>query len=568
MIEMLRRLAIRPVLLFEMLVASLLANVLALATPIFVIQILNRYVAQGVDSTLVTLAGGAIIAVLLEYGFKRIRLRFAEAVNSGPDEALAIGAYDVLTTAKASAMDKLPPGVRREILSGGDTIRQAFNPQNLGVMMDVPFALLFLAVLFLLHPVLAIIAAGFVGIIFIFILISLGGLRGPTREMSTVAGRRGALIESAIVAADAVRAFNAAEFLRRRWRVEFSALEGLRRRVGRRQSGVQTMIQSAAALMTIAMISTAALLVVGGQLDIGAMIGANIMAARALMPITGLAQMVEGWARARQAQDMFREFARLPRERADGTAVAAYSGRLEAKDVAFSYPGASGPLFERLNFQLGAGEVMVVTGANGNGKTTLARMFAGLLEPLRGNLLADGIDLTQMAPVWWRRQLVYLPQEPRFFTGSLRDNLLAFNANLDAGAMHTLLGRVGLDDFVDQHADGLDMMLVNGGANLSLGMRRRLALARGLANNGQLVVLDEPTEGLDAEGAGHVYAVMNELAAQGHTIIACSHDTQIIRGAHHVLDLNEKPEPRFTTLAQKAKPDDAPDLSATKADTA
>jgi len=552
MFEMLRRLAVRPILLFEMLVASLLANILALATPIFVIQILNRYVAQGVDSTLVTLTGGAVIAVLLEYGFKRIRLRMAEAVNAGPDEALALGAYEVQTKAKASAMDMLPPGTRREILAGSDTIRQAYIPQSLGVILDVPFALLFLGVLFLLNPMLALVAGVFVGLIFLFVLISLAGLRAPTREMSNAAGRRGGLIESAIVAADAVRAFNASDFLRRRWHLEFAALEKLRLRIGRRQSGVQTMIQSATALMTIAMITTAALLVVAGKLDIGAMIGANIMAARALMPITGLAQMVEGWARARQAQDMFREFAKLPRERADGTAVADYAGRLEAKDVAFSYPGASGPVFERLNFSLNPGEVLVITGANGSGKTTLARMFAGLLEPGRGNLLADGVDTAQMAPVWWRRQLVYLPQEPRFFTGTLRENLTAYNANLDAGAIHTLLSRVGLDDFVDQNADGIDMMLINGGANLSLGMRRRLALARGLANNGKLVVLDEPTEGLDAEGAGHVYAVMNDLATNGHTIIACSHDSQIIRGAHHMLDLNDKPEPRFSSVKPQA----------------
>lgn len=553
MIELLRRLAIRPVLLFEILLASLLANILALATPIFVIQILNRYVAQGVDSTLVTLTGGAVIAVLLEYGFKRIRLRFAEAVNSGPDEALAHGSYEVLTRAKSTAMDMLPPGTRREILAGSDTIRQAFIPQNIGVLVDVPFAVMFLGVLFLLHPVLATIATGFVVMIFVFVLISLGGLRGTTRKMSTVAGRRGGLIESAIVAADAVRAFNAADFLQRRWRFEVGVLEGLRRRIGRRQSGVQAMIQSAVALMTISMITAAALLVVSGQLDVGAMIGANILSARALMPITAMAQMVEGWARARQAQDMFHEFAKLPRERTDGTAVSDYAGRLEAKDVSFTFPGSGTPVFERLSFQLEPGEVMVVTGANGSGKTTLARLIAGLLDPGRGNLLADGVDITQMAPVWWRRQLIYLPQEPRFFTGSLRDNLLAFNANLDASAMHTLLARVGLDDFIDQNSEGLDMMLVNGGTNLSLGIRRRLALVRGLANNGKLVILDEPTEGLDAEGSAHVYAMMNALATEGHTIIACSHDAQIIRGAHHLLDLNEKPVPRFTSLAQQVK---------------
>ncbi|MBT5161503.1 MAG: ABC transporter, partial [Alphaproteobacteria bacterium] len=105
MLEILSRLATRPFLAFEMLLASLFANILALATPIFVIQVLNRYVAHGVDSTLITLVSGAIIAVALEYGFRRARLRFAEAVNTSPNEALALSSYDVLTSAKSSAMD-------------------------------------------------------------------------------------------------------------------------------------------------------------------------------------------------------------------------------------------------------------------------------------------------------------------------------------------------------------------------------------------------------------------------------------------------------------------------------
>jgi len=556
MLEILSRLTARPILAFEMLVASLLANLLALATPIFVIQVLNRYVAHGVDATLVTLAGGAVIAVALEYGFRRIRLRFAEAVNSAPNELLALASFDVLTTAKSSAMDMLPPGVRREILSGADTIRQAYTAVHLCTAMDVPFALIFVAALFLLAPMLALVTTAFLILVFVLVASGMMSLRGPTREISTITSRRGALVESAIVGADAVRAFNSAGFLKQRWAREIKALEALRRRVGLRQSAVTTSIQSLTALMTIALISVAALLVVTGKLDVGAMIGANIMAARALQPIAGLAQQTEGWAKARQTRSMFREFSRLPRERTDGTAISAYSGRLETNDVSFSYPGTSSPLFEQLNLSIEAGQVLVVTGANGTGKTTVARLLVGLLEPGRGNLLVDGIDLAQIAPAWWRRQVIYLPQEPRFMNATLRENLLAFNPELDAGTMHDLMVRVGLDDYVDQNQMGMDLMLVNGGSNLSLGIRRRLALARALCNNGKLVVLDEPTEGLDADGARHVYNVMNELAGQGHTIIACSHDAQIIRGAHHLLDLNTKPVPRFSSAAvQEGQPD-------------
>jgi ATP-binding cassette, subfamily C, bacterial LapB len=549
MLEILKRLGSRPVLATEMLVASLLANILALATPIFVIQVLNRYVAHGVDSTLVTLASGAIIAVALEYGFRRARLRFAEAVNAGPNEALALSSYDVLTSAKSTAMDMLPPGLRREMLSGADTVRQAFTAPHICTAMDVPFALIFVVALFILAPMLALVTVIFLVIVFVLVAGGLMSLRGPTREMTTITGRRGALVESAIVGADAVRAFNSAGFLKQRWIREIKSLEALRRRIGMRQSMVTTSIQSLTALMTIALITVAALLVVTGSLDVGAMIGANIMAARALQPIAGLAQQTEGWAKAKQARDMFREFSRLPRERVDGTAIANFTGRLEIKDAAFSYPGTSSPLFEQLNMTLNAGEVLVVTGANGSGKTTLARMLVGLLEPGRGNLLVDGVDLAQIAPGWWRQQVVYLPQEPRFMNATLRENLLAFNETLDAGAMHNLLVRVGLDKYVDENQMGMDLMLVNGGSNLSLGIRRRLALARALSHNGKLVILDEPTEGLDSDGAKHVYQVMNELASQGHTIIACSHDAHIIRGAHHLLDLNVKPVPRFSSAA-------------------
>lgn len=189
MTEVLRRLMVRPFLAFEMLAASLAANLLALATPIFVIQVLNRYVANGVDSTLATLTVGAVIAVFLEYVFRRVRLRFAEAVNARPDEDLDFTAFDVLTSAKAAAIDMLPLGLRREVLAGGETVRQAFSAPHICLLMDVPFALLFLAALFLLHPTLAIIAAGFVGVVFLMVLAAMATLRTPTREMSKVSGK-------------------------------------------------------------------------------------------------------------------------------------------------------------------------------------------------------------------------------------------------------------------------------------------------------------------------------------------------------------------------------------------
>ena len=126
--ELFARLKSRPAIFAEMIAASLLANVLALATPLFVIQVLNRYIAHGVDATLATLAIGTVIAILLEFGFRQVRLRLAAAVNKTFDEGLTHSAFRVLTGAKAAAVDALPPGLRQQIVSGADSQNLKIRP--------------------------------------------------------------------------------------------------------------------------------------------------------------------------------------------------------------------------------------------------------------------------------------------------------------------------------------------------------------------------------------------------------------------------------------------------------
>lgn len=556
MTELLARLAARPGLALELMAASLFANVLALAMPLFVIQVLNRYVAHGVDETLVTLTAGAAAAVLFECGFRQARLRLAAGINAPNDEALDARVFGVLTGAKAATLDQVPGGLRREIMGGPEAVATALSATNVCAVLDVPFALVFLAALFLLSPPIAALVACFLAAVFVVAAVSLAALRAPTRELVGVAGKRNALVGTATAASDTVRAFNAAPYLRRLWQSEGDALHRLRRRITARHGLVQSLTHGAQLLMAIAVIALGGVLVVRGELDVGALIGANILAARALGPVARLATLGEAFAKARQSLAMLRDFFKLSAERQQGAALEAFQGRLELKDLAFAYPGARAPLFESVSLALEPGAVLVVSGANGTGKTTFARLLLGLLEPSRGQILIDGVDLAQLVPLWWRRQVAYLPQEPRFLNGSLRDNIATFNPDLDEATLNALIDTAGLRAFVSQSSDGLDAQVTNNGDNLSLGIRRRLALARALAADGRLVVFDEPTEGLDGEGAQRIYAALNELAARGRTIVAFSHDANIVKGTHFVLDLNAKPVPSLTGAA--ASPAAAP----------
>ena len=546
--ELFARLAARPGLTAEMIAASLLANVLALATPLFVIQVLNRYIAQGVDATLATLTAGVAVAIVLEFGFRQIRMRLAANVNASYDRALAGGAFNSLINTKAAALEQVSPGIRQEMIAGAEKMQAAYNASNICTVLDVPFALLFVGALFLLNPTIATIVSAFLAFTFVVSLIALAALRRLSRELQRSAGKRSGLVGSTAAAGDAIRAFNAGDFIRRQWLDETGKFQHLCRKITQRQGFVQSLSMSLQAYMGVTVIATGATLVVAGELDVGGMIGANILAARALGPFIKFAALNEPLAKANQALATFQDFARLPRERGEGTAVSEYNGRIELQDIAFSYFGAKTPLFESVNLTLEPGSVLMFAGANGTGKTTMARLFLGLLEPTRGKFLIDGVDLAQVSPEWWRKQVIYLPQEPNFLNASVSDNLSTANPDITEAELNELIDKAWLRTFIDRSSDGIKTQITNNGANLSLGIRRRLALARALATDGTVMLVDEPTEGLDNEGAQAVIAAMTDHSKRGRTVIAFSHDPNILEAAPHFVDLNVKPVP---TLVRK-----------------
>jgi len=555
MSELFRRLAARPWITVELLLASFFANLLALASPLFVIQVLNRYVTYGVDVTLVTLTAGVIVAIILELGFRQARSMLAASALEERDQERAIGAYGILSSARLNALEQIPPGHRREIMRGLDSIETAYNAPNMGAVMDVPFAFVFIVALALLNPILGMVAVTFIAGAFAFSLFSQGMLRAPTQQMAQVSAAGNGLVTTAARAADTLRAFGGHAAVMDAWRGYVERIQGLRQKISGRQGLTQTLTQSMQALMSVAIIATGAILVVQGKLDVGLMIGANILAARGLGPILRLAQLNQSFAKAKQALADVRQLAHLPLEPDEGSALDTYTGGLELRDVAFAYEEQSSPLFESLSLSLAAGSVLMVRGRNGAGKTTLLRILAGLIEPSRGQILGDGVEVRQMAPAWWRQQLVYLPQEPTFLNDTVMGNLLAANPELDEDGINRVIREAGLGPFIDESAKGLETEITDNGFALAVGIRRRLALARALASDGRLVLFDEPTEGLDAEGCAAVYAALKRLAEEGRTVILVTHDPVILKGARVVLDLNAKPSPKLVTVSGNDGPE-------------
>jgi ATP-binding cassette, subfamily C, bacterial LapB len=354
-----------------------------------------------------------------------------------------------------------------------------------------------------------------------------------------------ALNFSAVNALDTVRAFGAARFLQNIWQEQVAKISRLQQKVTVSKEISQTMTLTGSSLTSVFVYAVGATLVVRGELTVGALIGANILAARAYQNTTRLIPAGHMLARAKNAFQEIARMQKLPLEPDSGTALQAYKGQIEFQDVRFIYPGSSHPVFESVSIRITPGSAMAVVGHNGTGKTTLAKLLVGLLEPRRGSILADNVNLQQLAWPWWRKQIIYMPQEPTFINGTLRENILFSNPDLDDTLLNHILRASDLKPFIDQTPAGLDLQLTDNARNLPPGVRRRLSLARALVTNGQLVVLDEPTDALDETGTMAVYRLLNELMKAGKTIIVFSNDPKIIKGVSSVLNLNIKPKPEL-----------------------
>ncbi|MGE4265027.1 MAG: ATP-binding cassette domain-containing protein [Desulfovibrio sp.] len=560
--ELLRRLSLCTRVAWEILAASFLYNLMSLASSIYVILVLNRYIGYGFDGTLYTLTLGVLIASGLGFAFGEVRNRLCGVVSQGPDEDLAERTLAALARARLVDLNRLPVGRHQEMLGALQQVQGAFASANIAAALDAPFTMLFLFAIALINPWLMLIT--FLAVCFTGVF-TLSGLRkgeadGLKYQQETQSHRN--LLSSAVSGAETVRAFLGGEFLRRSWRKQVDALNGLRELMEKHRLKTRMRTESVTVLLRVFIYAFGAMLAVSGDISVGGLIGASILSGKVLQMGASFFQAYLATRSGEQALVRLGEFHALPLEPLSGAALREYSGRLEFRDVGFAYSGTTSPLFESLSFVLAPGAVMCVTGFNGAGKSTFCKVAAGLLEPGRGQVLADGVELRQLAPDWWRRQVLYLPQEPTFLNTTIRENITLADPAPESTASQERLNQVvraaALRRFLDTSRQGLDMPVTEGGKALPLGIRRRIALARALMNPGRLVVFDDPTEGLDSEGCQAVYGILNALAKAGHTIIVATADPSILKGAALVLDMNVKPTPAFgPALAQAPKPEES-----------
>lgn len=594
--ELLRRLGARPWMTTEVVVASLFINALAVVSPLIVIQILNRYVSYGFDGTLITLTVGMVLATTLSLVFTRLRGRLAGGLMDGHDRAMERAMVDALGTARLSELQGLTRGAAQKAFGSLWMVRSAMSSELVTTVVDGLFVPLYLLVIFLLSPPLALLT-----LVFVVVSVALGSLwlsaiRKRSDAAREVQSHQRGLAAGAVDGAETVRAFGGAGYLLRQWSGLAGKAEVFEQAASNARDKSRIATQGSSEFLRILLYALGAKVVAGGALSVGALIGVSILAARTHGLCAGLVRSTTALVEADRAMQDVARFLRLPREtRPDEvqSTLTRFSGRLSLSDVTFGYRGASGPLFESLSAEFKPGTLTVISGPNGAGKTSLARLLMGLVRPVRGQVLADGVELRQLPLDTYRNCVAYMPQDVFLLPGTVLDNL-RYTAEgvqpLSPRAAAEVVRRAGLAQWLDQSPAGLTTQVTDGGASLSAGIRKRIALARALScgcasgtvsgtvsgtksgtksgtgsgaesetESGtgaaplwrvpRIAILDEPTESMDADGAAAVYAVLDELVRAGATVIVVTADPIIVRAARTVVDLGVKPVPRVLSVS-------------------
>ncbi len=508
----------------QVLLAALLLNLLTLALPLFVMNVYDKVIPNLAFVTLWTLAIGVGIALALDLVLRTVRANILENIGRRVDLKVAARLFEQAMQVRLLSRRGGAAGIASTIRDF-EMVREFFASATFVSLIDLMFIGIFVAALFAIVGPIAFVPLAAVPVVLLLALIAQIPLGRSAAQAQQMATKRHVVLVESLASIETIKSLNAEPFMQREWETAVTASSHINGRT-KFWSGVATngtmLVQQA---VSVGIIVWGVFLVSRGEITIGGLIAANILAGRVLAPLGTIAQTIFRAQYAFKSLAALNRFMALPVEQGDAVKRTTHvvEGAVSLRDVCLTYPDAQQPALNNLSFECEAGASIAVLGKVGSGKTTTGKVIAGLLEPDSGTILIDGIAQKHYEPADLRRGIGYLPQNPDLFTGTLRENLMIGDANASDEALRRALYFAAMDSFVEQSPEGLDMFLGDQGSKLSGGQRQGIALARLILRRPRLLFLDEPTNAMDQQMEATVIARLRELNNEGTGLIICTH---------------------------------------------
>ena len=524
----------------QVLLAAMLANFLSLSTSLFIMVVYDRVLPNEAIESLIALTAGVGIALLFDFLIKSLRAGFIDRAGQRADMVMGRRIFDQLLDMQMRAR-KGSTGALASTLREFETLREFFTSATLVAVVDLPFILLFIGVIYLIGGPLALVPAIAVPIVLI-VGIAVQPVLSRLAEKSFADGqsKQGVLVET-VSGLETIKAAGAQRRMRARWEeaIARQSDHGLKSRaVTQFAINATATTQQAAQVMIV---FYGVFLITAGEVSMGALIAAVILTGRTLAPLAQLAQTLTRFNQARTSYRSLDALMRADSERPEGRnwiSRPRLEGEISFDGVSFAYPDAQIDALRDVTFTIKPGEKVAVLGRIGSGKSTVARLILGLFEPREGSVRMDGIDIRQIDPGDLRRNVGSVLQDVWLFSGTVRENIAIGavrprdNDILDAARI------AGVEDFVRRNPAGYDLMLAERGEGLSGGQKQAITLARALVGRPPVLLFDEPTSAMDVQNEQAVIKRLKE-EMKDRTMVIVTHRTSLLDLVDRVIVIDQ-----------------------------
>ena len=454
---------------------SAFVNLLMLTAPLYMLQVFDRVLTSRSADTLLLLSLIACVALLTLALLEGVRSFALARLGNWIDDRLSVSAL------QASVTGALRMGSKPSIQGLRDlaTFRSFVGGPSVLPLMDAPWTPVFIAVVFLLHPLLGWMTIGGAVVLLLLAIVNELGTRALLQDAGTAQIDAMQQAESAVRNADAIEAMGMMDNLARQWHRRSAEALRLQRKAGERNSTVTSVSKFVRLTLQVAMLGIGAWLVIQNELTAGGMIAGTILLGRALAPVDQAINSWKAFIAARSAHRRLKESLAHTPTRIESIALPRPSGEVRCESVTYAHEGGGDPVLKNVSFDLPAGKTLGLIGPTASGKTTLARLLVGNLRPQLGHVRLDGMDISQWESSGRGQHIGYLPQDIELFGGSIRENIARMGEARDEHVIEAAR-LAGVHELVLRLPRGYETEIGDAGTSLSGGQRQRIALARAL----------------------------------------------------------------------------------------
>ncbi|TPT43896.1 type I secretion system permease/ATPase [Acinetobacter baumannii] len=525
----------------DIMFASLIANILALATIIFSMQVYDRVVPSQSIPTLWVLAGGVLIAAIFEFILRVARIYLSDIIGKRADLRISDRVFGHTLRIKNSERSK-STGTFISQIRELEGVRELVTSSTISAIADLPFFFLFLVIFWIIGGNLFWVMVLVVPLMIIPAILAQRPLAKLAREGMRESSIRNAILVESVQGIEDIKLLRAESRFQNQWNHmnEMSADISMKQR---KIVGVMTAwTQKVQGLTYALVVLVGCFAVISGEMTTGALVACSILSSRMLAPIAQITGVLGRLQQAKVAKSSLDELMKKPVDQPDRAHLIHRSvllGDYQLNGTLFKYnQDDAKPNLAIAQLAIRAGEKIAILGRNGAGKSTLLQLLSGMQMPQQGNIYLDGLDLSLIDPADIRRDTGLLNQSAHLFYGTIRENLTLGAPLASDDDLIQALKMTGAWSFVQDKKEGLDHLVLEGGLGFSGGQRQALLLSRLLIRQPNIVLLDEPTASIDDVAEKQfIDHLMNWM---GHrTLIVATHRRAVLALVDRIIVMNE-----------------------------